>query len=356
MRFRAHWRRTLAASITAFALGASVVACGGTADTEPTSGAAADLGPTGDAAWQDVVDKAKQEGSVTFYSAQNTAQNEEVARRFQDAYGITVNVVRDVEANLQSKLAAESATGNVVADVVSQTGVAWAEDQSAAGRLAVPTGPAFDVPEYDRATNFLDDQSFVTAAAIVAYGWNIDRTPDGLTGIGSFLEPELAGGKVGIQEPVSASQVDFYMYLEDNYGPNFLERLAAQQPRIYPGILPIGQALTSGEVAAGFSGALSDEVADGAPVDFGVPEKLWGARFYTSVLAAAPHPNAAQLLANFLVTPAGQTAYTRKTASVLPDIEGAVATVDRVAPQDLSKLTPDAVDAYRARWKSLFVA
>ncbi|MFF0816888.1 ABC transporter substrate-binding protein [Rhodococcus sp. NPDC003318] len=356
MRLRAHLRRVLTASIAALALSASVVACGGADDPAPTSGAAADFGPTGDAAWQDIVDKAEQEGSVTFYSAQNTAQNEEVARRFEEAYGITVNVVRDVEANLQSKLGAEWTTGNVVADVVSQTGVGWVRSGGEAGRFAVPVGPAFDTAEYHRDVNFIDDHSFATAAAIVAFGWNTDRLPDGLTTIDDLLDPELAGGKVGIQEPVSASQVDFYQYLESNYGPNFLERLAAQQPRVYPGILPIAQALTSGEVAAGFSGALTDEVADGAPVDFGVPEKLWGARFYTSVLTAAPHPNAAQLLANFLVTPAGQTAYTRKTASVLPDVEGAVATVDRVAQQDLSKLTPESVDAYRARWKSLFVS
>ncbi|MGW4481679.1 ABC transporter substrate-binding protein [Rhodococcus triatomae] len=348
-------RRLLAVSLTVIALGAGGVACAGGEGGDSATGAAADFGPTGDAAWQDIVDKAKQEGSVTFYSAQNTAQNDEVARRFEEAYGITVNVVRDVEANLQTKLAAEWATGNVVADVVSQTGVGWVRNEGAAGRFAVPVGPALDAPEYRREENFVDDRSFATAAAIVAFGWNTDRVPDGLTSVSDFLDPDLAGGKLGIQEPVSASQVDFYQYLESNYGPDFLERLAAQEPRIYPGILPIGQALTSGEVAAGFAGALTDEVDGGAPVGFGVPETLWGARFYTSVLSEAPHPNAAQLLANFLVTPAGQTAYTRKTASVLPGIDGAVATVDRVAQQDLTKLTPEAVDAYRARWKSLFV-
>jgi hypothetical protein len=44
----------------------------------------------------------------------------------------------------------------------------------------------------------------------------------------------------------------------------------------------------------------------------------------------------------------------RKSASVLPDTPGAVTSVDKVAPQDLTKLTPDVVSSYTAKWDGMF--
>jgi iron(III) transport system substrate-binding protein len=72
------------------------------------------------------------------------------------------------------------------------------------------------------------------------------------------------------------------------------------------------------------------------------------------VLKGSPHPNAAVVLANFMISQEGQAALARKSASVLPGTPGAVTTVDKVAPQDLSKLTPDVVAAYQAKWDQMF--
>ena len=113
------------------------------------------------------------------------------------------------------------------------------------------------------------------------------------------------------------------MYLEENYGEDFVTQLAAQEPKIYPSSLPMAQALTSGEIsAASFVQVQVDEKEAGAPVDSGLADEVWGARFNTSILNIAPHPNAAQVLSNFLVTQPGQEAIARKSASVLPDIPG----------------------------------
>ena len=55
-----------------------------------------------------------------------------------------------------------------------------------------------------------------------------------------------------------------------------------------------------------------------------------------------------------MITKEGQEALARKSASVLPNITGAVTTVDKVAKQDLTKLTPDVVAAYQAKWDAMF--
>ena len=117
----------------------------------------------------------------------------------------------------------------------------------------------------------------------------------------------------------------------------------------------MAQALTSGEIEAGsFVQVLSDEKEKGAPVASGLSDTVWGARFNTAILETAPHPNAAQVLANFMVTQPGQEALARKSASVLPNISGAVTTVSKVRKQDLSMLTPDFVTSTRPTWDKLY--
>ena len=82
-------------------------------------------------------------------------------------YGIPVTVVRDVDNTLATKLDAEDTTGSYVADVVAVADPIWVETKGADGWFAEPTGPAFDEPDYDRATNVAADGSFISSAAVL---------------------------------------------------------------------------------------------------------------------------------------------------------------------------------------------
>jgi len=170
-----------------------------------------------------------------------------------------------------------------------------------------------------------------------------------------LLDPKLKG-KIGVPDPaVSPSIVDYYFYLQEQFGPDIVEKLAAQKPQIFPSVLTAAQNLTSGQISGALAVApLVDEKAGGAPVDYKVPTPAWGARFFGSVTAVAAHPNAAQLLADYLVTPDGQEAISRKGGSALPNIKGALADVSQIRQPDPAKLTPEAVAAFRADFKRLF--
>ena len=308
-----------------------------------------------DAEWDEIVAAAQDEGKVTIYSSQGLDQLNDLAERFQDEYDIELEVVRDIDSALIPKVEAEQQTGNGIADVIAQASAAWAEQRGAEGWFVAPVGPAFDDPDYDRAANVADGDFFTSSAAVLTFGWNTDEYPTGLTDYSDLLDPELAGGRIGVIEPAAPSIVDFWLYLEENYGEDFVAALAAQDPKIYPSSLPMAQALTSGEISAGsFVQVLTDEKEQGAPVDSGLADEVWGARFNTGILSTAPHPNAAQVLSNFIITQPGQEAIARKAASVLPDIAGAVTTVDKVRVQDLSVLTPEFVAEYQAKWNGLF--
>jgi iron(III) transport system substrate-binding protein len=308
-----------------------------------------------EADWDAIVTAAQEEGKVTFYSSQGLDQLNDLAQRFSDEYGIELEVVRDIDSALIPKVEAEQQTGSGIADVIAQASASWSEQRGAEGWFVAPVGPAFDDPAYDRAANVSDNGYFTSSAAVLTFGWNTDQYPTGLTDYSDLLDPELAGGRIGVIEPAAPSIVDFWLYLEENYGEDFVTQLAAQEPKIYPSSLPMAQALTSGEISAGsFVQVLVDEKEQGAPVDSGLADQVWGARFNTSILQVAPHPNAAQVLANFIITEPGQEAIARKAASVLPDVPGTVTTVDKVRVQDLTVLTPEFVADYQAKWNDLF--
>jgi iron(III) transport system substrate-binding protein len=171
-----------------------------------------------------------------------------------------------------------------------------------------------------------------------------------------MLDDEYAG-KIGIVNPQGiAAYVDFYKFYEDAFGPDFLEQLAELKPRIYPSALGIAQALTSGEIAAAPGvQPLVAEVDSGAPVDWALPEPAWGTPWYSHVLSAASHPNAAQVLADFMVTDEGQVALNTGYASVLGEGEGAVADAADIDLPDPDELTPEKVQAYQQEWESLFL-
>lgn len=88
--------------------------------------------------------------------------------------------------------------------------------------------------------------------------------------------------------------VDFYLWLEESFGEDYVEQLAAQQPRIYPSALPIGEALISGEVSAAAYAAptqLVPAAESGASVDFGIDEAgAWAARFFGAIPTSSDSP------------------------------------------------------------------
>ena len=134
--------------------------------------------------------------------------------------------------------------------------------------------------------------------------------PEGLTDYPDLLDESLAGGKIGVIDPTSApSIVDFYLWLEENFGEDYVEKLAAQKPRIYPSALPIGEALRlRRDLRRRLRRADHARPAQesGAPVDFGISDSgAWGARYYGMIPKSTDSPNAAALFADFMVTRRG---------------------------------------------------
>ncbi len=326
---------------------AVLTACGGASGTtRPVSGS-----------WSDVVAAAEREGNVVLYSSQKPANLESLKRAFEAKYPrIHMQYVRGTDADLNPRVETENKTGKGTADVHMLTDTAWVQNAARSGAYSSDlVGPDLRAPEYRPEVSVLRDRFALAGAAVFALGWNTAAVPGGLHDPRDILDSKYRG-KIGITNPTGiAAYVDMYQYYEKAYGSDYWKRLAELAPRVYPSALGIAQALTSGEIAVTPSvQPLNTEVAAGAPVNWTLPHSPFGTPWYSEVTKVAPHPNAAQVLADFMVTREGQIALNPGYAAALPNIPGAVALAQDLPSPDTANLTPEKVSQYSRAWSKRF--
>lgn len=331
------------------------------ATTEPVASEPSGASAEAEAALADLVAAAQEEGSVTIYSGQGLDQLNALAEAFEEEYDdIDVQVVRLNDADAIPRIETELSTGTSGADLIVQTSLPFLETHAAAGDFVDPTASPqlAGLGDYDAEQYMHEGNYFEVGAAILTYAWNTDDVPDGIADYPALLDESLSG-RIGVVDPaISPSVVDFYLFLEENFGEEYLVELAELEPRIYPSALPIGEALTSGEISAAIYAApvqLVPAAENGAPVDFGISEVgAWGARYFGAIPTSSDHPNAAALLADFMVRPLGQELVQGASGSVLPDIPGTLITNDQVRVMDLEAIQPEPAAEFVEEWNELF--
>jgi iron(III) transport system substrate-binding protein len=331
-----------------------VAAVAGTASAARSRSAATSPKPASRAAWQKLIAKAKAEGSVVIYSVQNPAGLQSLANAFKAKYGISVTVNRNIDSVLQSQINTEEGTHNAIADlwVPSQRRLVFGAVQN--GWAVDPVGPHFFAKRFDRKT-WMFGKSFIVGTAVLGETWNTQAYKGQITGVNSFTSPEFKN-KLGVPDPrVSTSFMDWYLWAEAKYGKDILQKLAAQNPKIYTSTLPMTQAVASGEIAGApcASGTAVDLKGQGAPIDYKVLTDNWNAPYYGLILKQAPHPAAAQLLADYLISPEGNGYADHGFGADYPNIAGTYYSKPRIVK--LNDFTPAKVTAFNNQWVSLFV-
>jgi iron(III) transport system substrate-binding protein len=343
--------------LIALLIGVGLAACGSGSASSPKWKLSGRTGPAGDAAWQKLVADAKAEGSVVIYASHAEDTLHQLAAAFQKQYGIKVQVFRAGDGDLEPKLDAETKTGHHVADIIGLSDEVYLKQMAARGVFAAPRGPALNVSGFDRKANTLAPGVIRSVGTTMSYAWNTDRHRQGLRGFKDLLDPSLSGGKIGILVPFTPAVMDFYSYLQKQYGADYLERLAKQKPRKYQAGAAMAAALASGEIAAATQVsqvALYQAKSAGAPVDGGLAHPAWAASIYDAVLTGATHPDAAQLLMNYIFTPAGQEIIASRTASVLPGIPGTATTVDKTTTGGAMNASPAQFKEFVDKFNGLF--
>jgi iron(III) transport system substrate-binding protein len=356
--FLRYWTMLLALGVALVAVSSAAPAPSASVSGHATaaSPAAAAPKPYTTREWTALIARAKREGEVTLYSSHLPANLQRVAAAFKDKYGITVNVNRQIDSVLASQVTTEMGSGNVKADIWMQASLPIMLGAIKNKWVAEARGPSLFAKVYDRSKFAKPGKAWAVGAAVLGLGWNKTLTTRNITDYPDLLASGVVRGKIGVPEPALPAFVDFYLWLKENYGEAYLRRLGATRPKIYASTLPMQQAMISGEIAAAVltPATTVDLKEQGAPVDFAIPKKAgaWNAPWHGMILTKAPHPAAAQLLADFLVTRQGQELLNRRYGAVLKNVPGTYFVPLR--RQNLSELTPAKIAAFQRSWNAMF--
>jgi iron(III) transport system substrate-binding protein len=197
--------------------------------------------------WNDIVQAAEREGNVVFYSSLVPATLEPLINAFQQKYPkIKVQNVRNIEAVLIPKIQQEQASSAAGADLVSVNIFDFYDDEIKSDQLVRPVGP--------NAAKYTGDAMHKGLAPIISgfpmgFAYNSDLVKEPPRSYEDFLKPEFKGALGTINASASPAVTFWYDFLRKSM-PGYWEKLAAQNPKLYPSTIPMTQAVASGEIKA----------------------------------------------------------------------------------------------------------
>ncbi|MEC3853102.1 ABC transporter substrate-binding protein [Paenarthrobacter ureafaciens] len=326
-----------------------LTACGG---SSPATEVSAGPPSTADSsAWDKVVEAANQEGSVNLYLSLGGA--DKVIADFEKAYPkIKVKQTFAATADLIQKLDQEMDAEAKGADLVMHASPGWFSDRYAAEKFA-----SLSVSPDRSAEGWQDRLEGKSYATIFGFPYTISSK----TGQQVFTDTQSLLNanpkvKIGLNDPhVSVAAAFYYDTLRETFGDKILDQLAATNHTVSAGNTALAQALAAGSfdyAVPGQSSTTAPLIAKGAQIVETVPTKaVTGAYYNVAAIKTAPHPNAAQVLANWLMGKDGATSFVKNIspATVPLKVEGAIPWGE-VKTYDPKEWTTDKWNAWIAKY------
>jgi iron(III) transport system substrate-binding protein len=256
------------------------------------------------AAAQSVMDLARKEGTVVWYSSLGLSLAQKVCDTFnKKSLGVTCELNRDGSERIFQKLMQEASANLWIADVVHTSDISHFLDFKAKGMLArhVPAGAERFRPEFkdpDGAYTVLRGTPYVIAVntqkvtrADMPRRWK------------DLLDPKWKGKLVQAHPGYSGVVVTGMTGLLGAFGWDYYAALAKNNPLVVQSAEDPPMKISGGEAWVGSAGEYNFYRAakKGNPIEIIFPEE--GVPFVSSanaVMAKAPHPNAARVFTDFL--------------------------------------------------------
>ena len=297
----------------------STDATDGTTGTVPSTTGPEAAAPTTASSEQELsqlIEAAQREGELNWYGALGEPQNAAVSQAFEEAYGIKTTFTRLSSTDLWQRFTSELDAGAPTADLIMTASTAVLDDGLEDGLITPVTAaniPGFPV---DILPPYIDDnrQSVRVAAPPLGIAYNTDLVPEDEAPKSweDLLDPKWKG-QIIFNSPATADSIlDFYRFIDEQYGDEFLASLVAQQNRVMDGGLQAMQAIGAGEAAIsipGSFGGVGPLQAQGAPVDITFPTPTIAGEVVIYPTANAAHPNAALLFTHFMMSQEGNAAF-----------------------------------------------
>ena len=255
-----------------------------------------------------IIDAAKKEGTVSYYTTMTLSQSKKVVDKFQEKYPfIKPELFRGGGDEVLNRILNEARGGLNAWDVVSTRGDSVLTLRNA--KLIT----SYRSPEskfVDR--DMVDDEGYWTAYYVNPYvlGYNTkmvkkDEVPKTYE---ELLEPKWKGKKISIDDSAYGLLAGLIHAWGKEKAVEYFKKLAAQEPVVMRGNTNRVQLAMAGEypLIIAYAPTIQRETSKGHPMDW-VPLEPVPVQVNPMMLAAkAPHPNAGKLFIDFLLSKAGQ--------------------------------------------------
>jgi iron(III) transport system substrate-binding protein len=268
--------------------------------------------PAAEPVTQALIDAAKKEGSVVWYSSVDLPVAERIAKAFETKYpGVAAKVQRNGSERLYQRIGQEFSSRVHAADIVNTSDgahfVVWKRE----GLLApyVPAEAAQHIPKDQQDP---DGTFFTWRASLSPIGYNttLVRAEDAPKSFADLLDPKWAGKIVKGHPGYSGTIMTATFQIARDLGWEYLEKLAKQRVMQVQSSTEPPKKLQLGEravMADGNEYNIFQFKESGQPLEVVYPTE--GSPLITApnaIFKTAPNPNAAKLFQHFLFSAEAQ--------------------------------------------------
>lgn len=313
-------RRRAVTALASTALLVALAGCGGgSGESDGSSGA-------DDPALAPLIKAAKKEGTVVFYGGQAETVLQQIQEKFQKKYGIQVKYQRLASGPQRQRIDQELKSGKVMFDVSQLSDEAWVEESAGQGAW-MDLDPA-KLPELAKIPTKFQHKSYVASSLVpLNLIYNSDKlSADEVPKTSDDLSNPKWRGRFAIVDPGTGLSIrtGYYVWLQ-KYGEDgfttFMQNLFAQQPRVVQSGSNGVQQVAAGEldfVLLASASFATEAKAQGAPVAIAYPDPTAVTVRSLQVAKQASHPNAGQLLLNWLASSEGLEVLNGKEQAAAP--------------------------------------
>jgi iron(III) transport system substrate-binding protein len=259
---------------------------------------------------QSLIDGAKKEGQVVFYASMEAVSAQRITAAFEKKYSfIKVDATRIGSERMATRLLAEAQARKVRADVVQQSAFDFYgvfqkglfESYFSPERAAYPA-------------EYRDEKGFwmMPAATLNVIAYNKRMVPANEVPKSFFdLTDPKWKGQLMMDENESKWMAGMIQYYGEAKTMDLLRRLAQQEIQFRTGHTLLQTLVAAGEravVVVAFANGVNRLKKESAPIEWISADPVIGLTFGMAVVKDAPHPNAARLFNDFLLSREGQEA------------------------------------------------
>lgn len=255
-----------------------------------------------------LIEGAKKEGSLVLYTSMTVEQAQKLNDAFRVKYPfLQVHMFRAVGERLLTKIMTETQAGRFDFDVVqsAETQAYFLKKRNLLARYLSPETKQLQ-------KGFFDADGFWAAIYmmpnIIAYNTRMVKRSEVPVSDEDLLNPKWRG-KIGMDH----TKPEWFSWklkrLGQDKGLAYMKRLGAQEFKLYSGLTIITGLLAAGEfplVLNTYIHNAEDAKRKGAPVDWLAQDPVFTKFQPIGVAAKAPHPNAAKLFVDFMLSEEGQ--------------------------------------------------